>query len=299
MNREGEKQESAWLLSGTAVPLAVAAAECGWIGAGLAAAVMLTLLTVNQRIAPERMPGWLRGLQVLAGTVLLGAAARILAEVWIPRAESRAVALILLLLAAHGCKDGKKKPARIGAVLLRLIAIGGVLILYYGVAEQKTVQWAQKGPGNYRKMSLLCMIPLVTAELIPGKKGKTALLPLVLLVACLTGETALYPWVSGLTWNGKPLRLEVLLSVLVIMGWYSCYTLQLSAIQENLNRIGRKKLRQYGLYAVVLTAGAMIYAEKGKEAYLIGAVFLLYSVLPGILRGKEIKRKKREKRVDK
>ena len=299
MSREGEKRESAWFLAGTAVPLAAAAAECSWIGAGLISFAMLVLRNVNQKTAPERLPGWLRGLRVLVGTALLGATARMLAEIWLPRTESRAVALILLLLAAHACKEGRQKPARIGAVLLRLIALGGLLIFFYWVAEQKTAVQAVKGTGNLHQISLLWMIPLVTAELIPGKKGKGTLLPLVLLTACLTGETALYPWVSGLTWNGNPLRLEVLLSVLMVMGWYCCYTLQLAAIKENLDKSGRAEIRQYGLYAAVLTAGAMLYMEVIKEGYLIGAIFILYTVIPCILRGKEIKRRKAEKGVDK
>ena len=301
MSREDEKQENAWLLAGTAIPLAVAAAECGWIGAGLAGLVMLVLLAVNGMLAPEHLPGWLRNLQVIAGTVLLGVTARMLTQVWIPQTESRAVALILLLVAAHACTGGREKPARIGAVLLRLIVLGSLLILYYGVAEQKGAAKLEAGTSDLGKISLLSLIPAVTAEMHPGKKGKGILLMLlmVILTGCLTGKTSLYSWVSGLTWNGKPLRMEVLLSVLVVTGWYASFTLQLAAIGEKLKKAGNAGIRQYGLYPAVLGAAAMIFWRAPEEGYLTAALILLYTVFPGMKKALEIKRRKREKRVDK
>lgn len=307
-SKRNEAQHRAWLLAGSVIPLAVAAAESGWILAAMGAAIALLLIMIKKE--PERLPLWQIYLRVAMLTLLTGIAGQWLTRIW--PGENPAVAVILLLLAAHASRSGPEKPARIGSVLNGLILIGGSFILFYGIGDLQDLERIRNPEGNPEMLIVILLILLTTTQWEKSEEGKglKGILPMLLIIiaTAFMAEQAVRPgqvvpegkrllqWVSGLTSNGKPLRLEVWMSMLMTMGWYCQFTLCLCRIRQYLSLSGKEDEKRYGLWIATAAAIGIILLDWGKEEWLIAPVILLWTVIPAIAQLIENKKEKTRKR---
>lgn len=306
MNRESEAQVLKWFQAGLLIPLAAAGAESGWKPAALLLGAALILYNINGRLDRVRPPTWLCLLRALTATAILGSCGIWLSRLWNPGEENRAVTIILLLLAGHTCTGGTEKAARVGAVLWRLLVLGGGLILFFGVAELKTVHTYHPQPGDPALLCLMALTMLTMKSLDGGSGEEQKLLPpatAVLMTAFAAGQTRgegkLHQWVSGLTVNGKPLRMEVLLSVLMTLGWYALFTLQLTIIRKEAEKTGEGKRGVIAVWgSILLSVGILLYGRV-VIAPLTAMIMAEYTVIPGILTLAKRKKRKTEKGVDK
>ena len=286
MSREKvpQYQLAAWLFVAISAPIVQLVGKNGWLSALAAGAVCLGLCWLATALPASRIiqQKWFCLLQLPVITLVTAEFAKWSVDCWPTGTDFPVVPLTLLTLAVFSALHGASVASRVPSVLFWFLAILYGIVLTAGSknvkAEWLTPNWEL--PENGLLLTLL--LPAV-AVLLPWEKGKAMCLvfPVILLflaaaalwtVGTISSNVAtevawpFYESSKSLSLLGVAERFESLVSVAMTLGYFSLYSLFLSAagnMGENVKPgWGKTAVMGCGIASAALTL-LMIHTAQG------------------------------------
>lgn len=292
------KRLRAWVIASAIAPCAMFSGGSVWVMVLFAALACGGISVAVQHFCSERSitAKWYAFASWLWLSVLLGSLARYSADCWTDGQAYPAVPLILLALAGVNSQKGGEKASKAGAVLIWLVVLGLGIVLGAGIKELK-LQWIKTQSGNfaYYLIPLLLLPALSSVFPSSGKRcavstsvcvGVTAVVISFCVNAGLSESYAaqtqnpLLEYCKSLSLFGTVERFESLVACALTAGWFSSFSLILSAAGCSADKVN-EGWGGAGVWTCALAATAVMLTGKdiSSVAVSIGSV-LLWGVLP-------------------
>lgn len=291
-------QLAAWLFVAVSAPLVQLVGKSGWLPALAAGAVCLGLCWLVTALPARKITQqkWFCILQLLIITLVTAEFGRWSVDSWPTGTDFPVVPLTLLALAVFSALHGASGASRVPSVLFWFLAILYGIVLAAG-SENVKVEWLTPSWELPEEGLLLTLLLPAVAVLLPREKGKAMhfVFPVILLlltaaalwtVGTISPEVAaevswpFYESSKSLSLLGVAERFESLVSVAMTLGYFSLYSLLLSAagsMGENLKPgWGKGAVISCGIAAAVLTL-LMIHTAQG---FLVIITLIAWCFLP-------------------
>lgn len=277
-------QLAAWLFVAISAPLIQLVGKHGWLTSLVAGAVLLGLCWLVTALPASKIvqKKWFCLLQLIVVVLVTAELSKWSVDSWPTGTDFPVVPLTLLALAVFSALHGASVASRVPSVLFWFLAILYGIVLAAGSKNIKA-QWLDPSWELPEASLLLTLLLPAAAVLLPREKGRAMqfafpVIFLFLTAAALWTVGTISPNVAGevawpfyessksLSLLGVAERFESLVSVAMTLGYFSLYSLLLSAagsMGENLKPgWGKGAVIGCGLAAAVLTL-LMIHTAQG------------------------------------
>lgn len=304
-----------WAAVALTGPLAQFAGSCSWDWVAVLGIGCGAICWMLHRLAHgvDRWPKWLCAAEFLWAAFMAGMAASWSGYCWDASSARPVVPLTLILLASCASWGGAERGSRVSCVLSWFLTLLYAVILAAGCRDLKA-NWMKPGWEGSLILIPIFLTPAV-AIYLPRKKGMGAAASLGVISAfavaislwsvgalsmdvAAQAQPAFYEFSKSLSLFGVAERFESFVSVAMTMGYFSLFSMLISAAGHLAEHI-RQGWGKGGVVAAAVTAGGVcVFLRKVQTAgiatgclFLWIAVPLLYLALGRLSKSKKIEKR--------